>query len=1382
MNHLKLNDKKEIKFEERKSLLLKKKKTYYEQKRPRFSAGFNIQRRKITTNSSSSNKNLTKKMTNANFGDSHLITNPGINFKGIEQEIKYNLLEMKDECIEELKIQSCDNLELYNKMPISEESNKEISTFQNKKNSITGGLSKEKRKKTYRRSKTNAADINTRSKRKSIKNKKSKKKSISGSVIKRFSKLKDNSSIPRRYLSNEYIILNNFKRKSMPGEKFRFYGRGGMIEDSIDENESEEEKDNYLINPETTIFFFYDTVICIMAFYSLIYIPCQIITESLCEEIKNDFKTYINFAIDILFIFDLIINFFLEYYNKQENLVKKRRKIINKYLKGYFFFDLLTSLPINIIYYYYAKNSYTNCHTYEWTNYINYLSILKCLKSIKVFKITGNKKNQLISQIIEKVPNNANNSLNLIIQALLIIFGLHILSCIHIFIGKNTYPGWVFSNNFENFSTLNLYIISFYYLITTMTTVGYGDISFDSFTEIIFRIILLAVGIICYSWLISNISNGINKQSYASINYSNDSQILENIRKEHRELPYRVYKEIKKHLEYKHFHQQIYDKNLLIDNLPFTLKNNLIFSMYTEELRKFNFFKGISNTSFLSEILYNFYPLICKKNEILLNENEIIEDIFFVREGRLSLEIPLDMNDPEKSANDYLSKEFMDFAFNFEGNDTPNIIGTNITNHSISSLFEQKEQSFLLDEKPKADVSRKILQNNIFYLKIYDIHKNEDYGAVHLFYGKRSPFALKVKSKRVVLYAIKNEEYSNIRDTYKNVIKRINKREKKVLKLIKNVLIKTIDKFCNSNGINIKEEYQEKIEKAKNELKTKMIPDILKNTTIESSSNEIDNEINESIRQFNINVMRVTSIKSFHQNGILIDRVKKQKVSTIKTPKNSFNFRGSIGASIIQAFQPNYYGNFKSSKKVSNINTDNNNKLLCKSIIDQKNRLSLQMEKNRKSKIKTIITTNTNYEDSNSKSSSTMKNIDFNFSGSDSDKSNITEKTIKIKKKENENESIDSGPKTMNNLPKSLRTSLKDKIKNCQKLNQNHGNLAIEHISIEINNNLYNINKNKYNTNLSNIGTQNKNMSYKNKVDEKGIINSDTNYSDIYNSMNIKNTDIHSSIIPIKMRLKAFNKNKKNPKFKKDSTQTSSRLTLSPNFSSYNISNIIKNNNLSPTLHHERESSFSHNNYIPKFDQTLIYNNNNLNYDNMTSTSADSFEIKRSYKNLNQISEGAYIKNKKLQNNTIKFIKNYGKEKKKISKQLNLQVLMKGNKDEDHFKKIEDDIHTAKTKIAKYLFKKCKFSDKNNDNKIFKDNLNDSFSNKLKFGIKNNRISNDNIDINNSSSIGLNSLTVNPDDTLAKLNCNEAIKNDLKEYSKFKKQNKLLSLASENKK
>ena len=232
--------------------------------------------------------------------------------------------------------------------------------------------------------------------------------------------------------------------------------------------------------------------------------------------------------------------------------------------------------------------------------------------------MAANKKNQFISRITEEASNNPslNEKIDLTIELLLVVFGLHILSCIHIFIGRYTYPGWIFSNEFQNFSLINIYMISVYYIIQTMTTVGYGDISSDSFIEIIFRIILLAVGIICYSWLISNISNHINKQSYASMNFANDLILLENIRREHADLPFNIYTDVKNYLEHKHFRRNIYDKNLLINSLAYSLKNNLIFSMYKTEIERFSFFKGISNTNFLSELLYNFSSVICKKNEI----------------------------------------------------------------------------------------------------------------------------------------------------------------------------------------------------------------------------------------------------------------------------------------------------------------------------------------------------------------------------------------------------------------------------------------------------------------------------------------------------------------------------------------------------------------------------------------------------------------------------------------------------------------------------------------------------------------------------------------------------------------------------------------------
>ena len=318
----------------------------------------------------------------------------------------------------------------------------------------------------------------------------------------------------------------------------------------------------------------------------MLYLSCELANSlCICSPNINYIKVIFNILIEILFLFELIINFILGYYNEEDKLIKRSTKIIKNYILGYFIVDLLSSIPFNTISFYYCKKSNIQiCHTYESSNII--LLLLTCLKAIKIFKIFGRKKNQFITKIVEKCSDF------IFLDDL-----INILS--NIFFVKTYFPSWIHKNEFQNNSSSILYIISIYYIITTMTTDGYGGIQGDSFIEIIFRLILLAIGIIIYSWLISSISNSINKESFASINYSNECKVLEEIRITHSKLPYSLYSKIIKYLKDKHFYQTKYDKNLLIKSLPYTLKNDLYLSMYKLPLEKFHFFKGISNINFL---------------------------------------------------------------------------------------------------------------------------------------------------------------------------------------------------------------------------------------------------------------------------------------------------------------------------------------------------------------------------------------------------------------------------------------------------------------------------------------------------------------------------------------------------------------------------------------------------------------------------------------------------------------------------------------------------------------------------------------------------------------------------------------------------------------
>jgi hypothetical protein len=90
---------------------------------------------------------------------------------------------------------------------------------------------------------------------------------------------------------------------------------------------------------------------------------------------------------------------------------------------------------------------------------------------------------------------------------------IHIFSCLWVFISKlseadeNT-ATWINSNINEKKTTASeLYLLSAYVVVTTMTTVGYGDISPVNALEQIFGILLMVLGVIAFSFASASLAS-----------------------------------------------------------------------------------------------------------------------------------------------------------------------------------------------------------------------------------------------------------------------------------------------------------------------------------------------------------------------------------------------------------------------------------------------------------------------------------------------------------------------------------------------------------------------------------------------------------------------------------------------------------------------------------------------------------------------------------------------------------------------------------------------------------------------------------------------------------------------------------------------------------
>jgi hyperpolarization activated cyclic nucleotide-gated potassium channel 2 len=79
-----------------------------------------------------------------------------------------------------------------------------------------------------------------------------------------------------------------------------------------------------------------------------------------------------------------------------------------------------------------------------------------------------------------------------------------------IFIAKfdeGSKENWIYSKDFVDMNEYDLYITSFYFSVTTIVTVGYGDITAISSTEKIVAVFLMIIGVIAFSFATGALSS-----------------------------------------------------------------------------------------------------------------------------------------------------------------------------------------------------------------------------------------------------------------------------------------------------------------------------------------------------------------------------------------------------------------------------------------------------------------------------------------------------------------------------------------------------------------------------------------------------------------------------------------------------------------------------------------------------------------------------------------------------------------------------------------------------------------------------------------------------------------------------------------------------------
>lgn len=100
-------------------------------------------------------------------------------------------------------------------------------------------------------------------------------------------------------------------------------------------------KRDYLFYPDNIFLVFWNTIQMIFIFYNLTFLPYLLVFQ-----IDTPLYNFIDDFIDLLFLIDILLNFNTTYpLENGQGFESSRLKIALRYIKSYFFFDLISTFP-----------------------------------------------------------------------------------------------------------------------------------------------------------------------------------------------------------------------------------------------------------------------------------------------------------------------------------------------------------------------------------------------------------------------------------------------------------------------------------------------------------------------------------------------------------------------------------------------------------------------------------------------------------------------------------------------------------------------------------------------------------------------------------------------------------------------------------------------------------------------------------------------------------------------------------------------------------------------------------------------------------------------------------------------------------------------------
>lgn len=204
---------------------------------------------------------------------------------------------------------------------------------------------------------------------------------------------------------------------------------------------------------------------------------------------------------------------------------------------------------------------------------------------------------------------------------------VHFTSCFWIAIGSGS------AGNQGDFALV--YMKALYWSITTLTTVGYGDITAITPVQMAYASLIQILGVGIFGYVLSNVAGILARADAARERHMNNLDKVETYMKIHR-IPTDLKRRIRTYYQYLWQSKKGYQNADLLVDLPETIQSQLLLHVNQSIIKKVPFLKG-ADEELLAAMMSGLQSRILIPGETIFQIGDPGDEIYFIQSGEVEI-------------------------------------------------------------------------------------------------------------------------------------------------------------------------------------------------------------------------------------------------------------------------------------------------------------------------------------------------------------------------------------------------------------------------------------------------------------------------------------------------------------------------------------------------------------------------------------------------------------------------------------------------------------------------------------------------------------------------------------------------------------------------